>query len=152
MNYNDLSKKELESLHASLSEQFERVKSERLSLDLTRGKPGADQLDLSNDLDGMLKGFYLLQDGTDVRNYGGILGIPEAREFGAELLGSTPDEVMVGGNSSLTLMYLYLRMMTELWQSAEDQPRFLCPVPGYDRHFAICEEFGIDMVLSLIHI
>ena len=146
MNYHDLSKKELESLHASLSERFERVKSERLSLDLTRGKPAADQLDLSNDLDGILKGFYLLQDGTDVRNYGGILGIPEAREFGAELLGSTSDEVMVGGNSSLTLMYLFLRMMTELWQSAEDQPRFLCPVPGYDRHFAICEEFGIDMV------
>ena len=137
MNYHDLSKKELESLHASLSERFERVKSERLSLDLTRGKPAADQLDLSNDLDGILKGFYLLRDGTDVRNYGGILGIPEAREFGAELLGSTSDEVMVGGNSSLTLMYLFLRMMSELWQSAEDQPRFLCPVPGYDRHFAI---------------
>lgn len=146
MNYSDLSKADFTALHASLSKRLEAVKSENLSLDLTRGKPGADQLDLSNELDGILNGFYLLQDGTDVRNYGGILGIPEARKFGADLLQVQPDEVMVGGNSSLTLMYLYLLMMLPDWQSEEHPPRFLCPVPGYDRHFAICEEFGIDMI------
>lgn len=145
MTYQDLSKAELEALHESLSERLDAVKAEKLSLDLTRGKPGADQLDLSNELDGILNGFYLLQDGTDVRNYGGILGIPEAREFGAELLQVQTDEVMVGGNSSLTLMYLYLNMMMEQWQTEDQPPRFLCPVPGYDRHFAICEEFGIEM-------
>ena len=115
-----------------------------LKLDLTRGKPAAEQLDLSNDLDGILEGIYLLQDGTDVRNYGGILGIPEARKLGAEFIGAKPEQVMVGGNSSLNLMYQYVEHMMTHW--AGEPVKFICPVPGYDRHFTICEHFDIEMI------
>ena len=115
-----------------------------LKLDLTRGKPAAEQLDLSNELDGILGGFFLLQDGTDVRNYGGILGIPEARQLGAEFLGASPGQVMVGGNSSLNLMYQYVEHMMAIWGG--EPIKFLCPVPGYDRHFIICEHFDIEMI------
>ena len=115
-----------------------------LKLDLTRGKPAAEQLDLSNDLDGILEGFYLLQDGTDVRNYGGILGIPEARQLGAEFIGAKSEQVMVGGNSSLNLMYQYVEHMMAHWGG--EPVKFLCPVPGYDRHFTICEHFDIEMI------
>ena len=115
-----------------------------LKLDLTRGKPAAEQLDLSNDLDGILEGFYLLQGGTDVRNYGGILGIPEARQLGAEFIGAKPEQVMVGGNSSLNLMYQYVEHMMAHWGG--EPVKFLCPVPGYDRHFTICEHFDIEMI------
>ena len=115
-----------------------------LKLDLTRGKPAAEQLDLSNDLDGILEGFYLLQGGTDVRNYGGILGIPEARQLGAEFIGAKSEQVMVGGNSSLNLMYQYVEHMMAHWGG--EPVKFLCPVPGYDRHFTICEHFDIEMI------
>lgn len=115
-----------------------------LKLDLTRGKPAAEQLDLSNELDGILEGFYLLQDGTDVRNYGGILGIPEARQLGADILDVQVSQIMVGGNSSLTLMYQFVNHKLKSW--GEAGIKFLCPVPGYDRHFTICEQFGIEMI------
>ena len=115
-----------------------------LKLDLTRGKPAAEQLDLSNDLDGILEGFYLLQGGTDVRNYGGILGIPEARLLGAEFMSAKSEQVMVGGNSSLNLMYQYVEHMMAHWGG--EPVKFLCPVPGYDRHFTICEHFDIEMI------
>lgn len=115
-----------------------------LKLDLTRGKPAPEQLDLSNDLDGILEGFYLLQGGTDVRNYGGILGIPEARQLGAEFMGAKSEQVMVGGNSSLNLMYQYVEHMMAHWGG--EPVKFLCPVPGYDRHFTICEHFDIEMI------
>ena len=115
-----------------------------LKLDLTRGKPAAEQLDLSNELDGILEGIYLLQDGTDVRNYGGILGIPEARQLGAEFIGAKSEQVMVGGNSSLNLMYQYVEHMMAHWGG--EPVKFLCPVPGYDRHFTICEHFDIEMI------
>jgi DNA-binding transcriptional MocR family regulator len=115
-----------------------------LKLDLTRGKPAAEQLDLSNDLDGILEGFYLLQGGTDVRNYGGILGIPEARQLGAEFMRAKSEQVMVGGNSSLNLMYQYVEHMMAHWGG--EPVKFLCPVPGYDRHFTICEHFDIEMI------
>ena len=115
-----------------------------LKLDLTRGKPAAEQLDLSNELDGILEGFYLLQGGTDARNYGGILGIPEARQLGAEFIGAKSEQVMVGGNSSLNLMYQYVEHMMAHWGG--EPVKFLCPVPGYDRHFTICEHFDIEMI------
>ena len=115
-----------------------------LKLDLTRGKPAAEQLDLSNELDGILEGFYLLQGGTDARNYGGILGIPEARQLGAEFMRAKSEQVMVGGNSSLNLMYQYVEHMMAHWGG--EPVKFLCPVPGYDRHFTICEHFDIEMI------
>ncbi len=83
-----------------------------LKLDLTRGKPAADQLDLSNELDGILHGDYRLADGTDARNYGGLLGIPEARAFGAQMLDTTPERVIAGGNSSLQTDALRRRYRT----------------------------------------
>ena len=129
---------------AELQALFDSYVDAGLKLDLTRGKPAAEQLDLSNDLDGILEGFYLLQDGSDVRNYGGIVGIPEARQLGAEFMGASPEQVMVGGNSSLNLMYQYVEHMMSIWGT--NPIKFLCPVPGYDRHFTICEHFNIEMI------
>ena len=131
---------------AELQSAYDSFVDAGLKLDLTRGKPSAEQLDLANDLDGILGGFYLLQDGSDVRNYGGILGIPEARVLGADMLEVAPEQVMVGGNSSLTLMYQYIEHRLAGWREASPTVRFLCPVPGYDRHFTICEHFGIEMI------
>lgn len=129
---------------SELQDIFDTYIDAGLRLDLTRGKPAAEQLDLSNDLDGILEGFYRLQDGTDVRNYGGILGIPEARQLGAEFMSAKPEQVMVGGNSSLNLMYQYVEHMMAHWGG--EPVKFLCPVPGYDRHFTICEHFDIEMI------
>jgi|TARA_B100000315_G_C14595587_1_gene598914 DNA-binding transcriptional MocR family regulator len=142
----------------SLQRQFDDFRKAGLKLDLTRGKPSAEQLTLSNQLDSMLDGYFLLQDGTDVRNYGGILGTMEARRLGAEMLGTEPEEVLAGGNSSLMLMYQMINFahMHGLqgrgtsWQAEaqqqQGQVKFLCPVPGYDRHFTMCEFFGIEMI------
>lgn len=151
MNYTQLSPVELKQLNTELTETYEGYRAQALNLDLTRGKPDAAQLDLSNELDGILEGFYLLQDGTDVRNYGGLLGIPEARQLGADLLDTRAEQILVGGNSSLNLMHTYLGFMLHTYWNAEQastgQPlKFLCPVPGYDRHFTICEHFGIEMM------
>ncbi|MDH5738264.1 MAG: aminotransferase, partial [Gammaproteobacteria bacterium] len=157
MNYAKLSVAALEELKDELSQQYETLCGLALSLDLTRGKPSAQQLDLSNALDGILNGFYLLQDGTDVRNYGGTLGISEARTLGGRFLDLSEKEVLVGGNSSLQLMYLYLDFAMNhglqgpesAWareaQSDGSKIKFLCPVPGYDRHFKICEQLDIEM-------
>ncbi|MBQ75978.1 MAG: aminotransferase [Gammaproteobacteria bacterium] len=150
MKLTDLSADELNTRQSELLSAYTQFKEARLSLDLTRGKPCAEQLDLSNDLDGILEGFFLLQNGTDVRNYGGILGVPEARQMGADILGLQPAQVMVGGNSSLTLMYNMIAHMAPQWDAEareiNSKVKFLCPVPGYDRHFTICESFDIEMI------
>ncbi len=150
MSLRDLPVRDLERRQRELEARLERFRAEKLSLDLTRGKPSPAQLDLSSELDGILDGFYLLQDGTDVRNYGGLSGIPEARRLGADILDVAPQQVLAGGNSSLTLMYTMIAHMMEKWsvEAAEQggRIRFLCPVPGYDRHFTICEHFGIEMI------
>lgn len=125
------------------------------SLNMTRGKPCADQLDLSA---GLLTAHdheqdWIASDGTDCRNYGGLDGLPEARQLFSELLGFRPDQIMVLGNSSLNIMYdLMIRAMlfplpgaTTAWAAFEKR-KFLCPVPGYDRHFAITEQLGFEMV------
>jgi aspartate/methionine/tyrosine aminotransferase len=143
----------LESQLASLEAEYGRLGSLKLSLDLTRGKPGAEQVALSDPLDGILEGNYRAADGTDVRNYGGLDGLPEAKALFASLLGVPAAETLVGGNSSLTLMYLTLdfalseglRGPQSAWGN-EDTVKFLCPSPGYDRHFAICEHLGIEMI------
>jgi len=124
-----------------------------LALDLTRGKPASEQLDLASHLDGALQGDYLSEDGTDTRNYGGLRGIPEARRLGALLLDMPAERVMASGNSSLTLMYLFVETahlfglgQAAPWRDGGETVRILCPVPGYDRHFAICEQLGIELV------
>ncbi|MFP6806599.1 MAG: aminotransferase class I/II-fold pyridoxal phosphate-dependent enzyme [Pseudomonadales bacterium] len=150
MELKSLEPQQLDDFQRIAQASYDQLKEENLSLDLTRGKPSAAQLDLSNELDGILDGFYLLQDGTDVRNYGGILGIPEARHFGAELMGIDSSETMVAGNSSLTLMYNLIAQMLPIWQeqaqAVDNKVKFICLVPGYDRHFTICEHFDIEMI------
>ena len=150
---NTLDNTALNQLHAELKQQFFTLKDAGLNLDLTRGKPSADQLTLSDRLDGILAGNYISDSGTDTRNYGGLDSLPEAKAFFAKVLQVNADEILIGGNSSLTLMYetilfAYLFGLNgpdSAWKN-EANIKFLCPVPGYDRHFSICEEFGIEMI------
>ena len=130
--------------------KFEELKSKNLSLDLTRGKPSADQLDLSNDLVGF-KGNNFISAGVDIRNYGEIKGIDSCRELGSKILGCSKDYIWAGGNSSLSLMSQFLSFLflegngAGPWSNKE-RVSILCPVPGYDRHFKLCETFGINMI------
>ncbi len=141
-----------ELLERELTEQLEALKSERLSLDLTRGKPGWDQIDLSNEIDGILEGDYMASDGTDVRNYGGGLrGIPEIRAIGTQLLNLDASQIIAGGNSSLQLMHLSIDTAMHYGLAGNplkqlDSVTAICPVPGYDRHYTLTESFGIRMV------
>ncbi|GAA5144486.1 aminotransferase class I/II-fold pyridoxal phosphate-dependent enzyme [Nocardioides marinquilinus] len=133
----------------------ERLVAAGLRLDLTRGKPSSEQLDLSNGLLAGLAGPDDVRDrdGVDVRNYGGLEGIAELRELFADLLGVTPAQVAAGGNSSLVMMR---EVLVDLWLHGgvdserpwgrEERVRFLCPVPGYDRHFTLLDWFDIEMV------
>ena len=153
MHIDELSAAELQALRASLEAEYDRLGRLQLSLDLTRGKPGTEQLALSDALDGILRGDYRAADGVDVRNYGGLEGLSEARALFGALLGVPAGETLVGGNSSLTLMYTSidfalcegLRGPESAW-GLSDEVKFLCPSPGYDRHFAICEHLGIEMI------
>jgi DNA-binding transcriptional MocR family regulator len=138
---------------ADLLERYDQLAAGGLALDLTRGKPGVAQVALSDALDGILEGDYRAADGTDVRNYGGLDGLDEAKILFGGILGTLPEETLVGGNSSLTLMYQVIDFaLTEGLRGPEsawarrDSVKFLCPVPGYDRHFSICEYLGIEML------
>ena len=146
MAINDLSVTQLKFRKTELEKEYSLLQRENLALDLTRGKPSSEQLDLSNELDGILEGAFSLEDGTDVRNYGGIRGIPEARNLGAIFLDVGPENVMVGGNGSLSMMYHYLAHMLPLWSGETGTVKFICLTPGYDRHFMICEKLGIEML------
>ena len=154
MNPTSPPRNELAAQEANLSQTYAAHQEEGLNLDLTRGKPSIAQLELASALDEIIDGRFTLPDGTDVRGYGGLEGIPEARALGGELLGVPADEVLAGGNSSLTFMYLYLMHAAfygaaddaKPWRETAGGPVFLCPVPGYDRHFAICEDLGIEML------
>jgi DNA-binding transcriptional MocR family regulator len=142
----------LQAQEQALATRYAEFQAQGLKLDLTRGKPGSDQLDLSNPLDGLLNGQYQAEN-TDLRNYGGLDGLAAAKALGALLLNIPAENVLVGGNSSLTLMYHYLlhahlfglRGAGSAW-NREGDVKFLCPVPGYDRHFGICEALGIRML------
>ena len=154
MHLKDYSKSRLRAWSRELETQYREFQAGGLDLDLTRGKPSIAQLQLSAALDGILAGDYRLADGSDARGYGGLDGIPEARVLAARWLAVTEKEVLVGGNSSLALMYSFmlcahllgLRGPESSWCRQPGGARFLCPVPGYDRHFAICEELGIEML------
>ena len=130
--------------------KFEELKSENLSLDLTRGKPSSDQLDLSNSLMNLTDEVSEFE-GLDLRNYGQIKGLESCRELGAQILNCDKDLVWAGGNSSLSLMSQFLTFMFVEgngggpW-SLKERVSVLCPVPGYDRHFKLCETFGINMI------
>lgn len=153
MHIEQASKQELKDLLADLYEEYDKLAELKLALDLTRGKPGAEQVALSDALDGILAGDFRAADGSDVRNYGGIDGLPEAKALFGSVLGTSPEETLVGGNSSLSLMYQVidfamnegLRGEDSAW-ALNDTVKFLCPVPGYDRHFSICEYMHIEML------
>ena len=130
--------------------KFEAFKEMDLSLDLTRGKPSADQLDLSNSLVKYDENDLTL-NGLDLRNYGEIKGLESCRALGAEVLGCKKDYVWSGGNSSLSLMsqfltFLFVQGNGESSWNNKERVSILCPVPGYDRHFKLCETFGINMI------
>lgn len=150
--YSSMSREELQAELSSVKAEYDSLKAQGLSIDMSRGKPGADQLDIS---DGMLKVFddgdFKCESGIDVRNYGLLDGIPECKKLFADLLEVKPENVIVGGNSSLSMMFDFVSQC--MYNGAGFTPwaqqgkvKFLCPCPGYDRHFAICEFFGIEMI------
>lgn len=153
-NYSQQSKEDLLALKSELEAKFEEKKAYGLQLDMSRGKPSTSQLDISLGLLDALtsKSGFLASDGLDCRNYGGLDGIPEAKQLMAEMMGTAPEHVIVFGNASLSIMYDSIsRSYTHgvlgntPWCKL-DKIKFLCPVPGYDRHFAITERFGIEMI------
>ncbi|MBQ5591934.1 MAG: aminotransferase class I/II-fold pyridoxal phosphate-dependent enzyme [Clostridia bacterium] len=151
--YNQLSKEELLSLKGELEKKYEDFKSLGLSLDMSRGKPNKDQLDLSNEVLDVFNSTSDVKsvDGTDTRNYGLLLGIDEARQLFAEILDVPMKNTIIFGTASLTIMYDYIAQC--MMFGCGDEPwvkqgkiKFLCPAPGYDRHFSILEHFGIEMI------
>ena len=150
MLYTEMTKEQLLDEKKVLEERYNAFKAKNLKLDMSRGKPCKEQLDLSMD---MLKCDNYIADGVDVRNYGILDGIPSCKKLFAELMGVEDKNVIVGPSASLNLMFDYISQcyvkgaiegMTP-WGKL-DEVMFLCPVPGYDRHFAITEYFGIEMI------
>lgn len=144
---------EVRKYHDAAQARMEKLRGRNLSLDMTRGKPSPEQLDLSNEMLTIVQpGDTNGEDGTDLRNYGGLAGIPEARRLFADYLGTVPERVIVGGNSSLSMMWDVLANAMSFGMPGGDgpwrdqNPKIICPVPGYDRHFAICERLGIEMI------
>lgn len=153
----DLSAEELAAFTQQQKAAYDALLARGLKLDLTRGKPSAQQLDLSNDLLSLPDG-YKAADGTDTRNYGGLTGLTELREIFAELLGVDVEQLIAQGSSSLTLMQqvlvdalLHGRVDSERPWSQEPVVKFICPVPGYDRHFSLLNSFGIQMITVPMH-
>ncbi len=147
--FTKMNENELLDLKKVLDQSYQDFKSQNLKLDMSRGKPCKEQLDLSMSILDM-KDYSV--DGIDCRNYGGLEGLPSLRKLFAQLLEVNENNVIIGGTSSLTLMYDYIAQVmlsgvcgSKPW-SKLDKIKFLCPVPGYDRHFAFCEYFGIEMV------
>ncbi len=152
--YAEMTKAELQALKKELSAKYREYQGKDLKLDMSRGKPSIDQLDLSMGMLDVLTSDMDLtcEDGTDCRNYGVLDGISEAKELLADMMEVAPDHIIIYGNSSLNVMYdTVSRSMTHgvmgntPWCKL-DKVKFLCPVPGYDRHFAITEYFGIEMI------
>lgn len=153
-SYQNLSKEQLLALKSELEASYEEKKALNLQLDMSRGKPSPSQLDVSLGLMDALNSNSVLksEDGTDCRNYGVLDGIPEAKKLMADMMGTTADHVIIFGNASLTIMYDSISrsythgvLGSTPWCKL-DKIKFLCPVPGYDRHFAITERFGVEMI------
>ena len=153
--YKDLSREELLQEKAALEAQYEEVKARGLKLDMSRGKPSAAQLDLSMGMMDILNSTTDLKcaAGVDCRNYGILDGIDEAKELLADMTEVSKDNIIIYGNSSLNIMYDTISrsvthgvMGSTPWCKLDKPVKFLCPVPGYDRHFAITEHFGIEMI------
>lgn len=149
--FGGMKKEELSQQLEALKKQYADYQSDGLKLDMSRGKPSPAQLDLSMDLLKITD--YKGETGIDARNYGNLEGMPEARKFFADMLGAKPEETIVGGNSSLNLMFCMVDIgwrvgfpnSKKAWRE-ETKPKFLCPAPGYDRHFRVTEYFGFELV------
>lgn len=153
-SYQEMTREELLQEKAQLEAEYAKIKDMGLALDMSRGKPSSEQLDLSMGLldavnsSSSVKG----ENGVDLRNYGGLDGIPEAKKLIGDMVGAKPENVIVYGNSSLNIMYDQISRAEIFgicgntpW-SKLDKVKFLCPVPGYDRHFGVTEFFGVEMV------
>lgn len=151
-DYFSLDKGALQAEYDAVYQQYRAFQQKGLALDMSRGKPAPVQLDLSMDMLDIKT--VKAADGTDARNYGILEGLPEARRFFAEMLGVKPSEVIAAGNSSLNLMFNIIELAwrkgfctsKRAWRE-EPSVKFLCPSPGYDRHFRVTEEFGFELIL-----
>ena len=154
MNYAKLGRSALEQEQEKCESEYEALKAQGLKLDMSRGKPGKEQLDLvSGILSILTEAADCAADGMDTRNYGGLAGLPSARALFADILGCRPEECFVGGNSSLDLMYNTISkaythglLHSEKPWCRLDKVKFLCPAPGYDRHFRVTESFGAELI------
>ena len=158
MSFTSLGRAELQAEYEQQQRHYADLQAKRLKLDLTRGKPAAEQLDLSNALLRLPGDDYRDAEGTDTRNYGGQHGLPELREIFGELLGIPVPNLIAGNNASLEMMHDAI--VFAMLHGTVDSPRpwkdelavkFLCPAPGYDRHFAITETMGIEMITVPLH-
>ena len=154
MKLTEMSAEELASFKAEVQKEYDDFKAQGLSLNMARGKPSAEQLDLTEGLLTAVKSSEdcFAEDGTDCRNYGGLDGLPEAKALFAPMLGVTPDELIICGNSSLNIMYDTIAKFMLFGTGDGEKPwkdtkvKWLCPVPGYDRHFLITEKMGFELV------
>jgi len=154
MEYKSMTHEQLAAEYDAVSKKFAGLKEKKLKLDMSRGKPGKEQLDLVSDMLTVLsKPEDCVADGLDVRNYGELTGLPCAKRLFAEILGCRPEECFIGGNASLTLMYDTIAkaythglLHSEKPWSKLDVVKFLCPSPGYDRHFKVTQSFGAELI------
>ena len=154
MEYTSMSKEQLQAEYAAVSKDFEELKGRGLKLDMSRGKPGKAQLDMVSGILSILSNpDDCVVDGIDVRNYGELTGLPCAKRYFAEILGCKSEECFIDGNAGLTLMYDTIAkaythglLHSEKPWSKLDTVKFLCPAPGYDRHFKISQSFGMEMI------
>ena len=152
--YAQMTEQERKEEYARLQREFDALKAQGLSLNMARGKPGKAQLDLVSDIfDLMQKPEDYVSDGIDVRNYGELTGLPAAKRLFADILGCRPEQVFVGGNASLQLMYdtvskayTHGLLHSEKPWCKEETLKWLCPAPGYDRHFKVTESFGFELI------
>jgi aspartate/methionine/tyrosine aminotransferase len=153
-DFKGLGAERLQANKSELMNRYREFQSRNMSLDMTRGKPCPEQLDLALDMLGCVQGDdFRAENGTDCRNYGGLDGIPEAKALFADYMGVDTDEIIIGASSSLNMMHdTFMRAMVK-GVTPDDAPwmqqpaiKFLCPSPGYDRHFFICEYLGIEMI------
>ena len=152
MKLTEMSRQQLGEFYSSVKEEYSAIKAQNLSLNMARGKPSRAQLDLSNELLNMHID-DTVDEGVEARNYGELMGLPACRRLFADLLGVRYEQLFMGGNSSLTLMYDTISkaythglLHSDKPWSQLDKVKFLCPVPGYDRHFTISETFGMEMI------
>lgn len=154
MKLTEMTRDQLEAFYLSAQKEYENAKAKGLKLDMSRGKPGRAQLDLSMDLLNMhISPDETKVDGVEARNYGELMGLPSCRRLFAELLGVKYEQVFAGGSASLTLMYDLIAkaythglLHSEKPWSKLDKVKFLCPAPGYDRHFTISSTFGMELI------